>query len=285
LRSDHCGVAVLYSRMPEPAFDLDAYFDRIGYAGPREPTAPVLAAVAQHHALAIPFENLDVLLGRPIPLDVVSLEAKLVTRRRGGYCFEHNTLLGAVLRQLEFDVTPLAARGRWMVPPGVVLPRTHMLLAVRLGGERLLVDGGFGGVGVTAPLRMDFEGEQPSLYEPQQIIRTESGRLLRAKVAGEWRDLYVFTDEPRFAVDFEMANWFTSTNPGSRFKQNLIVTSAAPGVRQSLFNRELSVYREGSVERRSVDDPDELLEVLAARFGLSFPPGTRFGAPGASWAR
>jgi N-hydroxyarylamine O-acetyltransferase len=263
--------------LPPSTFDLDAYFDRIGYAGPREPTAPVLAAIVQHHALSIPFENLDILLGRPILLDVASLEAKLVKRRRGGYCFEHNTLLGGVLRQLGFDVTPLAARVRWMVPRGVVLPRTHMLLVVRLGGERLLVDGGFGGVGVAAPLRMDFEGEQPSLYEPQRIVLTDAGRLLRTRMAGEWRDLYVFTDEPQFAVDFEMANWFTSTNPGSRFKQNLIVTNAAPGVRQSLFNRELSVYRDASVERRSVDDPEELLEVLASRFHLALPPGTRFG--------
>jgi N-hydroxyarylamine O-acetyltransferase len=271
--------------MTESAYDLDAYFDRIGYAGPREATAPVLAAIAQHHALAIPFENLDVLLDRPIPLDAASLQAKLVTRRRGGYCFEHNTLLHGVLRQLAFDVTPLAARGRWMVPPGVALPRTHMLLSVRLGGERLLVDGGFGGVGVTAPLRMDFEGEQPSLFEVQRIRPTDEGRLLQARVGGEWRDLYVFTEESQLPIDFEMANWFTSTNPGSRFKQNLIVTRAAPGVRHGLFNRELSEYRDGGVERRTVEDPDELLEVLASRFHLTFPPGTRFGAPGSVWAR
>jgi N-hydroxyarylamine O-acetyltransferase len=269
--------------MTEPAFDLDSYFGRIGYTGPRAATAAVLAAIVEHHALAIAFENLDVLLDRPIRLDAASLQAKLVTARRGGYCFEHNVLLAGVLRQLGFDVTPLAARGRWMVPPGVVLPRTHMLLAVRVRGERLLVDGGFGGVGVTAPLRMDFDGEQPSLYEAQRIRATDDGRLLQAKVGGEWRDLYVFTDEPQLPIDFEMANWFTSTNPGSRFKQNLIVTSAAPGVRHALFNRDLSVYRDGRVERRSVDDPDELLEVLATRFCLTFPPGTRFGT-GSTWA-
>jgi N-hydroxyarylamine O-acetyltransferase len=271
--------------MTDSTFNLDAYFDRVSYTGTREPTASVLAAVVRHHVLAIPFENLDVLLDRPIRLDAASLQAKLVTARRGGYCFEHNTLLAGVLRQLGFDVIPLAARGRWMVPPGSVLPRTHMLLSVTIRGERLLVDGGFGGVGLTAPLRMDFEGEQPSLYEPQRIRPTDGGRLLQARVGGEWRDLYVFTDEPQLPVDFEMANWFTSTNPGSRFKQNLIVTGAAPGVRHTLFNRELSAYRDGGVERRSIDSPDELLDVLASRFQLTFPPVTRFGASGAAWAR
>jgi N-hydroxyarylamine O-acetyltransferase len=269
----------------EPAFDVDAYLTRIGYFGPRTPSLDVLGQVVQRHTLSIPFENLDILLGRSIPLDVASLERKLVHGRRGGYCFEHNTLLGGVLRQLGFDVVVLGARGRWMVPPDVVLPRTHMLLSVGVEGGRRLVDGGFGGVGVTAPLRFDAEGEQPSLFEAQRVVPSAGGRLLQAKLSGEWRDLYVFTDEPQHPIDIEMANWFTSTHPRSRFQQNLIVTTAHPGVRLSLFNRDLSVYREGHVERTLVTDPDALLEVLATRFHLPFPAGTRFGAPGAPWAR
>ena len=97
-------------------FDLDAYLDRIGYAGPRTPTHDVLAAIHFHHALAIPFENLNPLLRLPVRLDVASLQAKLVHARRGGYCYEHNLLLSAALGAIGFRVTWLAARVLWNAP-------------------------------------------------------------------------------------------------------------------------------------------------------------------------
>jgi N-hydroxyarylamine O-acetyltransferase len=277
-----------HASVTEPHFDVDAYFARIGYTGPRAPTLDVLAAVLERHVLAIPFENLDILLGRTVALDVTALERKLVHGRRGGYCFEHNTLLGGVLRQLGFEVVTLAARVRWGAPPDVVPPRTHMLLSVALEDGRRLVDGGFGGIGLTAPLRFDVEGEQPSLFEPQRLCAVPGGQLLQVSMHGEWRDLYVFTHEPRHPIDFEVANWFTSTHPRSRFKQNLVVNLAQPGERLSLVNRELSVYRSGTVTKTAVNDPDQLLDVLATRFQLPFPAGTRFGGGDASipaWAR
>jgi N-hydroxyarylamine O-acetyltransferase len=269
----------------EPVFDLDAYFARIGYSGARAPTLGVLAAIAERHALSIPFENLDVLLGRPVRLDAGSIEGKLVRDRRGGYCFEQNTLLGGVLRQVGFTVTPLLARARWMVPAGIVLPRTHMVLSVSIDGDRHLVDGGFGGVNLTKPLKIDFDGEQPTRFEPQRVIRDAFDRVVQAKVSGEWRDLYVFTDEVQQTVDIEVANWFTSTHPGSRFTNNLIVTLASPGARHVLFNRELTIYRDEGIERAAIDDPDQLLELLATTFHLHFAPGTRFGSTGGLWAR
>src|SRR5438132_14380749 len=105
--------------MPASTFDLDAYFDRIGYRGSRSSTISVLRELVAHHARAIPFENIDVLLGRGVRLDPESIQEKLVRSKRGGYCFEHNTLFAGILRELGFDVTTLAARVRWMVPPDV----------------------------------------------------------------------------------------------------------------------------------------------------------------------
>src|SRR5688572_5787925 len=96
--------------------DLDAYFERIGHRGPRPATLDTLAAIHALHPAAIPFENLDPFLGRPVRLDLPSLERKLVDERRGGYCFEHNLLLAAVLRRLGFAVTGLAARVLWNQP-------------------------------------------------------------------------------------------------------------------------------------------------------------------------
>jgi N-hydroxyarylamine O-acetyltransferase len=266
------------------AYDLQAYCARVGYDGPRKPEYTALAALVEHHALALPFENLDILLGRPIALDAPSLEKKMTLGGRGGYCFEHNTLLAGVLRQIGFDVAMHMGRGRWRVPPGVILPRTHMVLTVAIAGERFLVDGGFGGVGVTAPLALGHGAPQRSLFEAQRVVTGAGERLVQAQIGGEWRDLYTFTDEPLPSIDFEVANWYTWANPASRFRQNLIVSSATREARSVLYNRELTTYGDGSKETRTVDDPDELLELLASRFGLSFPGGTRFGAPGSPWA-
>jgi N-hydroxyarylamine O-acetyltransferase len=263
----------------DEAFDIEAYCARIGYSGPRDPTHRVLESLVEHHALALPFENLDVLLERPIRLDAPSLQAKMVRDRRGGYCFEHNTLLAGVLGQMGFDVSAHLGRGRWRVPPGVTLPRTHMVLTVALAGERYLVDGGYGGVGLTSPLKLGCSDPQPSLFEEQRISTSTEGWLVQARIAGEWRDLYTFVDDPVPAIDFEVANWYTATHPASRFRQNLIVSCATREARHVLFNRELTTYGRTAKEATTVDGPDDLLAALSSRFGLRFPAGTSFAPP------
>src|SRR5215470_2919639 len=139
------------------AFDLDAYLARTGYAGELAPTRATLDALHLAHATRIPFENLDILLGRPIRLDLASLQAKLVRDRRGGYCFEQNRLFASVLESLGFTVTTLAARVRFGTP--AVLPRTHMLVQVDVDGVRLLADVGFGAFGLLLPIALDDPGE------------------------------------------------------------------------------------------------------------------------------
>src|SRR4051812_36794244 len=96
--------------------NLDAYLARIGYTGAREATAETLAAIHARHAASIPFENLDVILGRGIQIDPAAIERKLVTDQRGGYCFEQNALLASALQELGFSVTPLLGRVRWQIP-------------------------------------------------------------------------------------------------------------------------------------------------------------------------
>jgi N-hydroxyarylamine O-acetyltransferase len=146
-----------------PAVDLDAYFARIGYDGPREPTLAVLRAITQKHPDAIPFENLDVLLGRGISLDPAAIDAKLITAGRGGYCYEQNGLLKRVLTAIGFDVTGLMARVLWMAPAGApARPRSHMVLGVEIDGETWLADSGFGGCVLTAPLRLFSDDVQDS---------------------------------------------------------------------------------------------------------------------------
>ena len=142
---------------PAPEFDLPADLRRIGHAGAREPTLDVLREVHLAHATHIPFENLDILLRRPIRLDLASLQAKLVAGGRGGYCFEQNQLFAIALRALGFSVQALVARVRLGVRQ--VLPRTHMLLLVGIGGERWIADVGFGADGLLLPVPLGKGGE------------------------------------------------------------------------------------------------------------------------------
>src|SRR5215471_15232590 len=150
--------------------DLDAYLARIGYVGPREPSLAVLRSIHALHPSAIPFENLDVIRGVGIRLDLPSIEQKLVRDRRGGYCFEQNGLFAAVLEELGFEVTPLAARVRWQVPPDVRTSLTHMVLRVDVERVPYLADVGFGGQTPTAPLRLDVPDAQRTPRETFRVV-------------------------------------------------------------------------------------------------------------------
>lgn len=272
--------------MSASPLDLDAYFARIGYSGPRAASLDVLRAVHFHHVCAIPFENLDVLLNRGIRIDLASVVQKLVTARRGGYCFEQNALFSAVLRALGFEVTTLAARVRWNIPTDSATARTHMTLLVRCDGKRYLCDVGFGGLSLTAPIELDEPGEQRTRQELRRLARSDGEYVHQVWRSSTWLDVYRFTLEPHSAVDYELANWYTSTHPGSRFRQNLIAARASPDRHYTLANRDFTIrHADGRTEKRVIETADELLAILADPFGLHFPAGTRFGEPGAPWPR
>jgi N-hydroxyarylamine O-acetyltransferase len=271
--------------MTEPStFGLDAYLERLGYRGPRTPTLGVLSELQRRHVCTIPFENLDIHLGRAIRLDLPSIERKLVHDRRGGYCFEQNALFQAALLALGFKVTPLIGRVRWQVPDEVPTAQTHMILMVELEDRRYLVDGGFGSASLSAPLLMDTEAEQPTPHEPRRLLQRRGMYVHQTKVGDEWADVYTFLVQPVPAIDYEVANWFTSTWPQSRFTQNLIAAFLRDDCRHTLVNREFTTrWLDGRREKRELSSPGELLEVLEQYFTLSFPADTRFGRPGAPW--
>jgi N-hydroxyarylamine O-acetyltransferase len=262
---------------PSP-FDLEAYLCRIAYAGERTPTAAVLGKLHLAHATQIPFENLDIQLGRPIRLDLESLQAKLVRGRRGGYCFEQNTLFAAALEQVGFRVKRLAARVHFGATR--TLPRTHMLLCVEAEGRSWLADVGFGGEGLLKPLPL-VAGQPVQQFARTYRLQEEGGLwVLQALHGGTWLDYYAFTLEPQLPVDYEPANWFTSTHPDSTFVRTLTAQRQTPEVRFVLRQREFTVVRGDQTQTRTLADDEELLRVLADPFGLAFPAGTRFRALG-----
>ena len=252
---------------------LDAYLNRIEFGGPIESTFETLAALHTAHLASIPFENLDVMLGRHIRLDLASLQAKLVDRRRGGYCFEQNTLFAAVLRNLGFLVTTLEARVR---PPGAthILPRTHMALRVELEDRAVLADVGFGGDGPLEPVDLDGRVSEQA-GTAYRIVEEGSVRVLQIRGVDGWRDLYAFTLDEALPIDFEVANHYTSTFPTSRFVTTLTAQLSLPDERRILRDRTLTVRRGSNETHRAIED-QEILPLLREFFGLELPEDVHF---------
>ena len=255
-------------------FDLDGYLERIGHAGPREPTLDTLTSVHARHVAAIPFENLDVLLGRPIRLDTVSLSRKLVRARRGGYCFEQNGLMFQVLGALGFAATPLAARVRLGAPEAVETARSHMLLAVALADGPYIVDVGFGGQNSTVPLRLEPGLEQATPHGLYRLAAHDDGGPvpafeLQARGRDGWSGLYRFTMEPQLRADYEVANWWVSTHPESIFVRSLMVARAERDRRYTLLDGRFAIRNaDGRTEEWALPGADDLAGVLKEYFGL-----------------
>jgi N-hydroxyarylamine O-acetyltransferase len=254
------------------AVDVERYCRRIGYTGPREPTLDTLRALHVLHPAAIPFENLTTLLGRTPALDLESLEAKMLDAGRGGYCFEHNRLFAAVLAALGFEVASLAARVLFKRVDDSVPPRSHMLLAVRHEGGAHIADVGFGGLTLTAPLRLAAGLEQATPHERFRLLERDGGFVLQAEVDEAWQALYWFDLHEHLDVDFDVLNHFVATHPASPFTTTLMAARALADRRLGLRGNRYSVYRLGGrTERRELASAAALGAVLGEDFGIELP--------------
>ena len=255
---------------------LDAYFARIGYEGPRTSTLETLRALHELHPAAIPFEAIDVLLDRGVDISPAAVEAKLITARRGGYCFEQNGLFRRVLEALGFEVEPLIARVVWMAPPDAPRgPRSHMALKVTIDGEPWLADVGFGGKVLTTPIRFDLETPQPTGHEAFRLVQSPLGRRLDVELETGWSPAYELSADRVVEMDFVAANWFTSTYPTSLFRNALIVARTTPEARYGLSGNRLAVRRVNGTTTHEILDADGLERALIEVFGLPVQPDWR----------
>ena len=258
--------------------DLDAYLARIGHTGGRAPTLDTLRAIHRRHVVAIAFENLDPLIGRTPSLDVDALQAKLVRGGRGGWCYEHNLLLRHALTALGYRTTGLAARVLWNAPADApARPRSHMLLLVHLddadGGPHV-ADVGFGGMTLTAPLRLDPDVAQATPHGTFRLGRAGDEELtLEVRRDDVWAPLYRFGLHAQEPVDYEVMNWYLANHPQSHFLTTLMVARPLPdGRRLALRDGVLTMHHiDGRTERRVLDDAGVLRATLVEAFGLMLP--------------
>ena len=268
--------------------NVDAYLRRIGLGdgtAPLDASAAALARLHRAHVATIPFENLDPLRGVPVSLELGPLQDKLVTRRRGGYCFEQNTLLGAVARELGFIVTPMLGRVGPRTNPE--RGRTHLLLNIRdRDGMQWHADVGFGvsAHAGTPPEPLPFAGADESLRDGWRYRIERHGDelvLTTASAGGPWGDMYSFVPEPVAQIDIEMGNWWSCTQPNrARFTRLLVVASTVMGRRTLLTDADGALVLgelTPTAARTQPLAPDTVGAVLADRFGLD---GWRWGPAG-----
>lgn len=252
--------------------DLDAYFSRIGYNGPRTPTLATLQAIVQHHTQTIPFENLNPFLRLPVKLDLPSLQNKLIYNRRGGFCFEQNGLLRQVLLALGFASKPLGGRVIWGRPPGYMPPRSHMVQLLTIDGQRYMADVGFGGMTPTAPILLEPGLVQETPHEPFRFILEEGDYFLQALIGDTWRSLYRFDLTVQQPADYELSNFWVCHHPDSHFISGLNVARMEPGRRYALRDNKLTTYHLGGMsEERILGSVAELCEALDKTFYLTVP--------------
>lgn len=252
--------------------NLDRYLQRIGFMGEPRVDVASLRALATAHIAAIPFENLDPLLGTPVRLELAAIEHKLVESGRGGYCFEQNGLFIAALRAIGFEVSGLIARVLWNKPEDAEVAQTHMLLRVEVAGESWLADVGFGSMALGGALRLVADEAQPTSLEPFRLVTDGVHWRTQALVRDEWRTLYRFRLQPAEAIDYVVANHFTSTYPSSHFLHSLIAARTLADRRLGLRDREFVVHALGQASvRRTLQGTEEIRRVLEEQFGIRLP--------------
>lgn len=250
-----------------PAFDLDAYCARINYTGSRDASLATLKGLHFAHAHNVPFENLDIHLGQAISLQPADLFAKIVTRKRGGYCYEVNSFFAMILPAFGFQVHGLLARV--LFSNSVVRPRSHQLLLVMVENQPWIADVGFGSCCLREPMRLipDVVSEQgPDSFR----LKSETGHtyVLEALLAGRWQDLYEFTLERFDLVDYEPFNYWNSTSPYVRFTQQKLCTIPTPEGRIVAVDWEFKIHSRGSARTIRAETDDEYRRLLREYFRL-----------------
>ncbi len=254
--------------MPDQ-LDLSAYLHRICYDGPLNPDHATLAGLLAAHMNAIHFENIDVLLGRPVRLDLAALQRKIVTNRRGGYCFEQAALFLAALRAIGFQVTPQASRVVLVLKPDQA-PRGHMFLVVHLPEGDFIADPGLGGRGCRTPVPLNgkpvFDGD-----EAYSIVSGGRSRVLKIETPERKLDAWISGFDPDNWVDFEVANHWFATHPASPMVNRLMLRAMTAGGRVTVMNRDVTHRRQGDASVSQLNDRVELRELVATRLGFDCP--------------
>lgn len=248
---------------------LNAYLERIGFAGSIAPTLATLEALHAAHPATIPFENLDLLAGLPVALDGQTLDRKLLDAHRGGDCFELNMLFLRVLRELGFEARAHMASVLWGRRGAERPAEEHMTLTVDISGMTYLADVGMGGLLQVAPLKLRAAIEQQTPAGTYRLTGADPDWQLEYLRAGDWRPVYGFSAAEVDDAALVRRHDALVADPDWFFRQHLLVEIVTPAARQRLVDTRLSTFTEAGREIRSLTGVADIRDVLQAVFGLA----------------
>ncbi len=248
---------------------LNQYFERIGYQGPAEPTVNVLGDLLRAHALCVPFENLDVQLGHSLTVDPGDAYEKIVTRQRGGWCYEQNGLFGWALSEIGFGVTRLSA-AVMRAERGEIADANHLTLLVQTAEEdQWLVDVGFGG-SMIVPIQLhEAEYNQAPFRLGLRQLSATTWQFWEDAGDGEFSFDFVAGPADEAALDRKCR--YLQTSPDSSFVQNLVAQQRHPDAHTTLRGKVFRRIAPGGSEKRVLESPEELVATLRTEFGLDLP--------------
>lgn len=247
-------------------FDLGTYLTKIKYHDEIKLTETGLWSLHRHQLFSIPFENFDVLLGRPILLDPASLVKKLVNGQRGGYCFELNGLFLYALTNFGFNVRALLARVHLHGSPS---GRGHQLSLVTINNRQWLTDVGFGSFNMRAPIPLEKNRETTCDEQTLRLIDAEPyGTMLQCLTEGGWQNLYSFDMEHVGPADIKQGNYYSSTHPDSTFSGDRIASLQTPQGRVTLLNNRIKIVQEGTTQLVDLADDHQFIDALQTHFGI-----------------
>lgn len=264
--------------------NLKEYFERISYDGGKETTLATLNSLQWCHSLSIPYEVLDIHMGVKISLNPEDIERKIVTNGRGGFCYEHNILFLYVLESMGFDVTPITARVRWQKPEDLMSGLTHLILKVKVEGIDYVCDVGLSSCGSPIPLAVNTSDVQVTPMDSRRIVKASEYYTQQVQLQGVWHDVYNFTLDRSYPLDWEIGSYFCSTHPASLHVQNIIVCMPTATCRYRLMNKQLATrYLDGKVETRDIHTEQEFMHVLRSVFRINLAPQISLCPPNMTW--
>ena len=245
----------------------DRYLERIGFSGPLEPTFETLSALQEAHLKSVPYENLDILYGNPLSLEIPDLFQKIVINRRGGYCFELNALFRWLLIELSFSVTSYMAR--FLKDEPEIPMRRHHVLRVNIGGVPYLADVGVGGPIPLRPLPI-LEGLEHVQEGEAYRFQWDSflGWVLEEYRKEAWLPLYSFTEEEQLPIDFIMPSYYCEHSTDSIFRKQAMVSLRIPNGRVTVADKEFRIFTSEGVQTFVPETEQDLRDALKQHFGI-----------------
>lgn len=247
---------------------VNAYLNRIGFEGELDGSIECLNRLQECHLHTVPYENLDILYGTPLSLEIEAAFDKIVTRRRGGYCFELNALFGWLLEQLGYDVENYFARF-WRDEPNPPPKRRHHVLKVEIGGQRYLCDVGVGGIVPRKSVMMQEGLIQAQGEESYKLERVPVyGWMLYELKKDAWLPIYSYTEEPQLSNDYTMASFWCEHAPDSIFRKQAMAAIRTRTGRNTLSGNEFRIFTDNGVQTFVPISDEQYKEALNTYFGI-----------------